>query len=61
MKSPFGLVVQRLTRILLRNEKILGSIPRMGTFFCQCNPSAFAVLVTVTLFVKDTFFLATVQ
>ena len=35
ISSPFGLVVQRLTRICVRNEKILGSIPRMGTFFVR--------------------------
>ena len=49
ISSPFGLVVQRLTRISLRNEKILGSIPRMGTFFCQINRTTVSLVTSTHL------------
>ena len=48
---PFGLVVQRLTRILLRNEKILGSIPRMGMFLpLNQSCTSCAIIFASTLF-----------
>lgn len=63
MESPFGIVVLRLTRRLflkkidpLNNEKILGSIPRMGTtahisifFFCTFVSYLFSFLFVCSL------------